>query len=133
MNDTTCGRDNTLTELTLSACSTAQYFTCDSGECIELSARCNETKECADESDEHDCLMVRVEEQYSSDHPPELPDTFNPLITSVEIIQFDKIDTLELTLTFTVQIRIEWVDPRIVFDSIPEYEENTDKELEGRI
>lgn len=126
VNDSTCGRDNILTQLTISACSASDYFTCDSGECVPLSARCNGTIECFDESDELNCLMVVVDETYISALPPELSDNFNPLNISLEILQFDKIDTLELTITFTVEIRIQWVDPRIILDSI-----ETETELEG--
>ncbi|XP_023335729.1 uncharacterized protein LOC111706994 isoform X2 [Eurytemora carolleeae] len=118
VNDTTCGRDDVLTQLTLSACSSSEYFTCDSGECVQLPTRCNGTLECLDESDEHDCSMVQVDETYMKAMPPELPGGINPLNISLQILQFDKIDTLELTITLTVEIRIQWIDPRITLDSI---------------
>ena len=78
--------------------------------------------------------MVLVDESYLNDMPPELPDTFNPLVTKVRIIQFDKIDTLELTLTLTVDIEIHWVDPRIILQNIGQYDEYIlqAEELEGK-
>ena len=134
VTDTTCGLDNNRTQLTLSTCSSDEYFTCNSGECVKLPARCNGTTECSDESDEFKCSMVIVDETYLRDEPPEIPNTFNPLFTTVKIVQFDKVDTLELTLTLTVDIEIQWVDPRVVFDNIGQYDENVPQttELEGK-
>ena len=137
VNDTTCGRDDVLTQLTLSACSSSEYFTCDYGECVQLPARCNGTLECLDESDEHDCSMVQVDETYMKAMPPELPGGVNPLNISLQILQFDKIDTLELTITLTVEIRIQWIDPRITLDSIDTTVDEDGKivktELEGKL
>ena len=134
VTDKTCGLDNNRTQLTLSTCSSDQYFTCNSGECVELPARCNGTTECSDESDELKCSMVIVDETYLRDEPPEIPDTFNPLFTTIKIVQFDKVDTLELTLTLTMDIEIQWVDPRVLFDNIGQYDENVlqTTELEGK-
>ena len=39
---------------------TAAQFTCSNGQCVPLSARCNNVNECNDGSDEQNCGNVKI-------------------------------------------------------------------------
>ena len=62
-------RKNKILLLKLSSCGKDQ-FTCSDGQCISMYRRCDQTPQCSDESDEKDCKMIVMNENYNSKLPP---------------------------------------------------------------
>ena len=50
-------------------------FTCDDGRCISMEARCDDTADCIDGSDEDLCDMVAMSKKYLKGVPPFIMDT----------------------------------------------------------
>ena len=103
-------------QLTLSTCGLDQ-FTCDSGHCINIYRRCDDVKDCEDDSDEMDCEIVYVPENYKKEPTKRLDDSINYIYTKVTILKFDSIDKSGvLDITLTIQMR--WRDPRLTYLNI---------------
>ena len=45
-------------------------FTCDDGQCIDISTRCDQIVDCQDESDEQGCQLVILDKGYKAKVPP---------------------------------------------------------------
>ena len=122
VQDTFCALDNSLQQLTISLCSLSSEFTCNSGQCIPLTKRCDNLQDCEDNSDEEDCTIITPVEGYNLLEPPQLVNRLSNLLTTVEILQFDEIDNMQSKLTLTLDITISWTEPRIYAKYLPEYD-----------
>ena len=101
--------------ITFSTCNMQHQFTCSSGHCINIEKYCNNILDCKDGSDEDGCKHIVTDQRYSINYPPDA----EKMLISVEIIQFDHIDSLKMTMTLTMDIQISWKDPRLVFTGLP--------------
>lgn len=122
VQDTFCGLDNSLRQLTVSICKLSSEYTCNSGQCIPLTKRCDNLQDCEDNSDEEDCTIITPIEGYNLLEPPQLVNSLSNLFTTVEIVQFDEIDNMQSKLTLTLDITISWTEPRIIAKYLPEYD-----------
>ena len=116
--DYMCEEFNANQTLTLSTCNFRKDFTCNSGQCVDISKQCDQYNDCADASDEVDCTSIIPEANYSPLEPPTIQGQSNPLWTNVKILQFDKVDTLEMHLTLTMEVEVRWYDQRINFANL---------------
>ena len=91
--DRACGIKSAIkTSLTLSRCYFGKEFTCDSGECISMSQRCNTNTDCDDGSDEEMCHLVQIPNSYNKILSPGAygkNDEPVSLLTHVNIISVD--------------------------------------------
>ena len=111
-----CPRTDTKIQLTLSTCGLNQ-FTCNSGHCINIYRRCDDVKDCEDDSDEKNCEVVFVPENYKKEPTRRLDYSINNIYTKVTILKFDSIDKSGvLDITLTIQMR--WRDPRLTYLNI---------------
>ena len=62
--DNKCFKGQSLQYIKLTTCITGQ-FTCNSGHCISMSMRCDQTPHCPDESDEQDCKIIIMKKNYN--------------------------------------------------------------------
>ena len=91
------------TKLTLTSCSEDQ-FTCTDGTCQALEHRCDLKADCPDRSDEELCKKVVFPKDYEKSLAPK--HTVNgsrvddplPLHFSLDILSFDKIDTVNMMI-----------------------------------
>ena len=65
-----CTNEKQKKNLTFSYCDLESQFTCDSGSCIAVTKRCDDVADCADESDEYNCINVDIPQQYDELNPP---------------------------------------------------------------
>ena len=56
-------------QLKMSGCIEGE-FTCNNGDCVDMTERCDQVLDCADKSDEVNCKVVFLEESYRKDAPP---------------------------------------------------------------
>ena len=117
-----CFQNTDETVLTFSQCSFRNDFTCDDGSCINKYKRCDDVNDCDDASDENNCTIVKLEEDYRRGDPPKLAgNEINYLETTVDIKRIDSID-LNGIMTLTASITIRWKDPRMEFLNIRDKE-----------
>ena len=111
---------NTKRRLSLSSCNYHKEFTCSSGHCVSQNSRCNHVTDCDDRSDEENCTLVEISKSYQKSVAPQPKaekDTV-PLITSINILTIDSIDTLNMRVALTLQIRILWADSRLKYRNL---------------
>ena len=108
--------------LTLSVCEFGKEFTCNSGQCVPLQSRCNNINNCEDGSDESHCGLVQIPDSYQISRFPKPKDqdsaTAFPIQTQLKIISFDRIDTVNMIIGITAEIRLTWKDRRLTFANL---------------
>ncbi|XP_050704516.1 uncharacterized protein LOC126989965 [Eriocheir sinensis] len=105
------------TLLALTVCRSGQ-FSCDDGQCVAQTARCNDIADCRDRSDEAECSVVVRPEGYDPYYPPPPRPGETPpldLVYHVDVYSMDDITTEGGKATMNVGMTLTWHDPRIKF------------------
>jgi len=95
-------------------------FGCDEGGCIPMKFRCNDVKDCSENSDEINCQLVSVDtNSYRKENPPmnssRIP---TPVFVNMAIIQVGSFEEIEMTFKVNFIIRIKWYDNRLTFNNL---------------
>jgi hypothetical protein len=107
--------------LSLSSCHYNDEFTCNTGQCIPQLSRCNHVIDCDDGSDEEECLLVDIPGPYQLSMAPKLDQETKSkisIITRVNILSIDSIETSEMVVGLTLKISIRWIDPRLTYSNL---------------
>ena len=111
-----CGlAEGELRELTFSRCFPNKY-TCDSGDCIPLSSKCDTEIDCDDKSDEHNCDYMKLPKNYAKELIPR-DEAGGALVVHMNIsfLAFPVINTVNLKFTVDFFLNLRWYDLRIDF------------------
>ncbi len=100
--------------LSFDVCNATQ-FNCKNGRCISMTLRCNEVKDCDDNTDELDCDLISLPNDYNKDIAPHnRSGVLNMVISKFQITIEDIVDTKNIIeLQFGMQS--EWFDSRLTF------------------
>lgn len=133
--DKTCGVNEFQRRLLImSVCEVGTQFTCNSGKCININRRCDTKHDCNDGemssnddwSDEENCEIISFPpNSYNKILPPPLTlDSSGKglqataIRTKVLIESINLIDTVDMRIGITLQVRMRWRDSRLEFKDV---------------
>ena len=101
-------------------------FTCNDGQCVNMSDRCDKIPDCKDGSDEQGCQLVSLVKGYDKHVPPfsvvrsRLNKTLVPVTVNVtiQLLKIMDIDEEEHTLDLQFEINLEWLDYRLNYNNL---------------
>ena len=102
----------------LSVCKFGEEFTCNSGECIDMSGRCDDRNDCIDKSDERKCKHIKPPRTYKKKDAPFVEEDEIHIHTNVIVENIDFIDTLRMMVGITLTVRMRWIDARLRYTNL---------------
>ena len=112
--DTICNNEiGSSIQLTFSTCYPGK-FTCDSGQCVPLEERCNIELNCEDQTDENNCVGLKIGSNYAKEKIP-VSVTADPTIIyiNVSLQAFPSISTKDNKFSTDFYLKIRWYDLRL--------------------
>ena len=112
--------DNSTLTLAFDTCN-AEQFNCGNGVCISKRNRCNQYKDCIDNSDEEDCSFIQLPNDYNKDIPPLGPaEAARELMINVPTLNLHLEDVLDSLSMIKIRINMVsvWRDNRIMFKDL---------------
>lgn len=103
--------------LALTVCHSGQ-FSCDDGQCVAQTARCDDITDCSDRSDEAECSVVVRPEGYDPYYPPPpRPGETPPLDLPyhIDVYYLSDVTTEEGRAGMDVGVTLSWYDSRLRF------------------
>ena len=105
--------------ITFSACVVGREFTCDSGHCISLNKRCDNTRDCLDGSDEDECILVNIPESYEKQVPPKGEHGASlPVGIKIFVENINQVDTKNMMIDTSLKLMMDWRDSRLKFRNL---------------
>ena len=98
-------------------------FTCSDGQCVSMDDRCNQVANCMDKSDEENCRVLIMEENYNKKIAPFSFDSrIIPVEVHVSMAVMDIISIKEVDLNYVLKFRLvlEWYDHRLIYHNLKE-------------
>jgi hypothetical protein len=95
----------------------ADEYGCFDGECIPLEFRCNEIRECADESDEVNCNLLTIQDNlYRQEYPPiARGKTITPVEANITVTYIDELNENDMRMSLKILVKLMWFDTRLKF------------------
>ena len=112
-----------LVKIKVTACGSGQ-FTCDDGQCVSIDDRCNQISNCRDESDEDNCKMLVIKDNYNKKIAPFAFDYVKseviPVNVNVSMAILDILSIAEVDLVFDLKFRfvMVWYDYRLKYHNL---------------
>ena len=105
------------TELKMSGCQNGE-FTCNDGQCVSMTERCNQLPKCRDESDEGNCQILILKEGYNMAVPPiEKGDPVNVNV-SIDVLRLVDIDEDDFSIEIQFEISMKWKENRATYHNL---------------
>ncbi|TRY80611.1 hypothetical protein TCAL_07783, partial [Tigriopus californicus] len=104
------------TKLTFSTCKDDE-FTCEDGDCIHITQRCNRYTNCADTSDEWNCSTIIFPPSYVKEMIP-VQEDYLPIQVKLNIHFIPSVNTAQLKFASHTTIRLVWDDFRLKFQNL---------------
>ena len=97
-------------------------FTCNDGQCVNMSERCDQVRDCRDGSDEDRCQLIVMMEGYNKKIPPLSKKDSEIIPVNVDItirlMKVMDIKEVEATIDLQFEIILEWVDDRLTYSNL---------------
>ena len=96
-------------------------FTCTDGQCIDMEQRCDQTSNCRDESDEENCGILFMKENYNKKISPfqfdkikqeNIPVNINISMAVIDILRIKEVDHV---YTLKYRLTMVWYDYRLKY------------------
>ena len=85
-------------------------FTCRDGQCVNMTMRCDQLTHCKDKSDEMECNILNVEENYNKQVPPFNDTSRAKVNVSMVLLSINDISEIDLTIDLKFTISLEWYE-----------------------
>ena len=111
-------------KIKLTTCVIGDQYTCDNGLCISMEKRCDQKRNCEDGSDEFNCKLLDIRNNYNRLIPPF---TFDSVLNEVRpasvsvvmtILKFLKIAEVDHSFSLKFVLAMEWYDYRIKYHNL---------------
>ena len=98
-------------------------FTCDDGQCIPMQQRCNQIPNCRDESDEVNCKLVILKENYNKKVPPIIPMGMNyfkqtEVGISISLLKIVSMEEVQPKIDIQFEITLNWRENRAIYHNL---------------
>ena len=97
-------------------------FTCNNGQCVSMTKRCDQLPDCDDGSDEEGCRLFSLAKGYNKVISPfaKENETIVPVSinVSVKLLKMVEMKERENTIDLQFEITLEWKDPRITYNNL---------------
>ena len=112
-------QDNQTVMLSFDACKDDQ-FNCKNGKCISLTQRCNEKKDCSDNSDEEECSYLQMPDDYNQGVAPLGYDKSGVLELRISSFKLEIDDIVDINNLINLQFGFitTWRDTRLTFENL---------------
>ena len=117
------GDGNGWRRMNLHGCNENSEFSCKSGDCVNLTQRCDRIYDCEDLSDEQNCTFVKPPDYDKDVSPPQiLPgiEELTDINISVNILDIIRINEVESNFQVKFELETTWNDTRLTFISLNE-------------
>ena len=104
-------------ELKMSGCQDGE-FTCNSGQCVSMSKRCNQLPDCRDKSDEKNCDVLVLEEGYNMKVPPVESNDPIDVALSIDILKLVDINEPDYSIEIQFEIMLKWKENRAKYNNL---------------
>ena len=107
-------------EMKLTGCKDYE-FTCDDGQCVKMEERCNQIYNCEDESDEKNCKIIHLKDDYDMGVIPISNwEHARPVQVKVSLILSKVIAIVEMehSIQLKFQISLDWKETRATYHNL---------------
>ena len=105
------------TELKMSGCQNGE-FTCNDGQCVNMSERCNQLPKCRDESDERNCQILVLKDGYNKKVPPIESDDPVNVSVSINLLKLVDISEGDYSIEIQFEITMKWRENRATYHNL---------------
>ena len=111
------GEESYVRELKMSGCQDGN-FTCNDGQCVNMTLRCNQLPDCRDESDERNCNILVLKDGYNKNVPPiNFTEPVNVSV-SMNVLKLVDIDEDDYSIEIQFEITMKWKENRATFHNL---------------
>ena len=93
-------------------------FTCNNGQCVDMSQRCNQLPHCEDTSDEVGCDILILKDEYNARIPPISPEHCVEVKISIYILKLVDIKEEDYSIDIQFQITLVWKEGRAIYHNL---------------
>ena len=113
------------TQLKLTGCDQQGEFTCNDGQCVRMEERCDQLPNCRDESDEDNCQLLILKNNYNNKVPPiTTVSAVNftivpaPVYISITLMKIVSIEEVSHMITLKFEIVLKWKEVRATYQNL---------------